>query len=590
MIKNLKKILFLLTPNDRKYASFLLVMILIMALLDMIGVASILPFMMMMANPEIIETNIIFNKVFNYLKIFGVENKNDFLFIFTATIFFLLIISIFFKALTTYFQVRFIYMQEFIISKRLVEGYLNQPYTWFLSRHSSDLGKNILSEVSQVIGYGMKPLLDLLAKSLVAITLIVLLILVDPKIAFVVGSIIGSSYLIIFYFAKGFLSRIGKERLDSNQFRFNSLSDAFGATKEIKLAGLEQIFINRFSNSAQTYARTTASSVITSQLPRFGMEAMVFGGVLFLILYYMSTKGSLNSILPIISLYVFAGYRLMPAIQQIYMAFTQLAFVGPSVNSLSDEIKNLDQYTSNLNENVFDFKKEIVLNKIEYTYPNSSRKILNDLNIKIPIKSTVGIIGATGSGKTSLVDIILGLLKPQKGFLEIDGITIDKNNLRSWQNIIGYVPQGIFLLDDTITANIAFGTDPEKVDINALLKASKIANIHNFVQEELPNKYSTIVGERGVRLSGGQIQRIGIARALYHNPKVLILDEATSALDSETEHQVMDSINNLSKNLTIIIIAHRMNTLKNCDVIYKFDKGKIIEQEKFHNTIKKSSY
>ena len=306
-----------------------------------------------------------------------------------------------------------------------------------------------------------------------------------------------------------------------------------------------------------------------------------------MILYMISQTGSFNSALPIVSLYVFAGYRLMPAVQQIYESFTQLTFIGPSLDKLYDDISNLDEYNISVeNKQILSFKKKISLKNINFNYPNSQRKILQNINLSIDSKSTIGIVGATGSGKTTTVDIILGLLEPQLGTLEVDGKIITKENRRSWQHSIGYVPQQIFLADDTIAANIAFGIDYENINQDAIEKASKIANLHDFVLAELPNKYQTTIGERGVKLSGGQRQRIGIARAIYHNPQLLILDEATSALDNQTERAVMDAINNLGKNITIVVIAHRLNTIKKCDKIYLLEKGKIIDEGSFEDLLK----
>jgi ABC-type multidrug transport system fused ATPase/permease subunit len=225
------------------------------------------------------------------------------------------------------------------------------------------------------------------------------------------------------------------------------------------------------------------------------------------------------------------------------------------------------------------------LKNIYYNYPNTSRTALKDVSFSIPAKTTVGLVGATGSGKTTTVDIILGLLEPQKGTLEVDGTVIKSQNSRSWQKSIGYVPQNIFLADDTVAANIAFGVDTKDINQDVVEKVAKIANLHNFVIEELNDQYQTTIGERGVRLSGGQRQRIGIARALYHNPQILILDEATSALDNQTEQAVMEAVNNLSKNVTIILIAHRLNTVKNCDIIYKLDKGRLIGKKTFDEII-----
>jgi ABC-type multidrug transport system fused ATPase/permease subunit len=275
----------------------------------------------------------------------------------------------------------------------------------------------------------------------------------------------------------------------------------------------------------------------------------------------------------------------MPPLQQMYSSFTQLTFVGPSLDKLYDDVKNLKPFKENYNNEILSLKNNICLKNIHYSYPNASRTALENINFNIPAKSTVGLVGTTGSGKTTTVDIILGLFEAQKGTLEVDGKIITSQNSRSWQRTIGYVPQNIFLSDDTVAANIAFGKEPEDINQDAVIKASKIAKLHEFVMDELPNKYQTTVGERGVRLSGGQRQRIGIARALYHNPKVLILDEATSALDNETEKAVMDAVNNLNKDITIILIAHRLNTVKGCDIIFKLDKGQLKAQGTYNEVI-----
>ena len=579
------KLLFLLNSHERKLAGLLLTMMTIMALLDMIGVASILPFVAVLTNPDLIETNAILNMMFQFSNIFGVETNQQFLFFLGVSIFVLLIISIIFKIITNYAQIRFVQMRQYTISKRLVEGYLNQPYTWFLSRHSADLGKTILSEVGQVIGSGMRPLMEIISKALVTIALITLLVIANPKLTLIVSLTLSGAYGIIFYFVKNYLSRIGEERLKNNQLRFTSISEAFGALKDIKVRGLEKVYINSFSNPALNFSKNQTSSEIISQLPRLILEAIAFGGTLLMLLYMMKKSDSFSSALPIISLYVFAGYRLLPALQQIYASFSLLTYAGPSLNKLHDDLKSLKPLKKNQDQGILKFDKTITLKNIYYNYPNSSRMALKDVNLNIPAKTTVGLVGATGSGKTTIVDIILGLLEAQKGTLEVDGKIITAQNLRAWQRSIGYVPQHIYLADDTVAANIAFGVEPKNINQYLVEKASKIANLDIFVKNELPNQYQTITGERGIRLSGGQRQRIGIARALYHNPKVLILDEATSALDIQTEEAVMEAVNNLSKDITIILVAHRINTVKNCDIIFKIDKGQVVGQGTFNEII-----
>tara|TARA_B100000989_G_scaffold299063_1_gene292757 strand:+ start:1071 stop:2855 length:1785 start_codon:yes stop_codon:yes gene_type:complete len=585
LIKTLKKLLRLLDHNERKNAIILVVMMLVMAVLDTLGVASILPFMAVLTNPDLIETNFILNRMFQISNFFGVENNRQFLFALGILVFILLITSILFKTLTTYMQLKFVQMREFTIGRRLVEGYLRQPYAWFLNRHSADLGKTILSEVEKIVGGGFKSMMELIAKSTITVALLVLLFVTDPKLTLVVGLSLGCAYAVIFFSLRRYLKRIGNERLKKNSLRFKSISEAFGAAKEIKVGGLEKSYIERFSESARIVALNQAAVLIISQLPRYILEAITFGGVLLTVLYLMVQTGSFNNALPIISLYVFAGYRLMPALQSIYSSLTALTFIGPSIDKLTNDIKNLKPFMQNQNQEKILFNKTITLKNIYYNYPNTKRTALENISLNITEKSIVGLVGATGSGKTTTVDIILGLLEAQKGTLEVDGKIINKQNSRSWQKLIGYVPQHIFLADENISSNIAFGVDPKYINQYAVERASKIANLHNFVIDELPEQYNTTIGERGVRLSGGQRQRIGIARALYNNPKLLILDEATSALDNQTEHAVMEAVNNLRKDITIILIAHRLNTVKNCDVIFKLEKGQVTGKGTFGDLI-----
>ena len=587
-MRTINKILYLLTPSERKQSVYLLLMLILMALLDMIGVASILPFIIILTNPSLVETNVILKTMFQASNIFGVETIQQFIFSLGILSFVVLVVSLSFKALTTYVQLLFIQMREYTISKRLVETYLHQPYSWFLDRHSADLGKSILSEVSLIVENALRPLLSVIAQSLVAIALITLLILSDPKLALIISLSLGIVYALTYKFISSFLKRIGQERMKANQLRFIAVSEAFGASKEVKVGGLEKNYVKRFSDPAKIFAKNNASAQVLEQLPHFALEAIAFGGMLLLVLYLMFQTGELATALPFVALYAFAGYRLMPAIQGIYIGIAQLRFIGPALDILYDDLKSLKPINLHQDQNSLAFNKEITLNNIHYNYPNTSRIAIKDISLSIPAHSTVGLVGPTGSGKTTTVDIILGLLEPKKGNLEIDGKVINERNRRAWQRIIGYVPQQIFLADDTITANIAFGVDPKNINQNTIERVAKIANLHEFVVNELPKQYQTKIGERGVRLSGGQRQRIGIARALYHNPQLLILDEGTSALDNLTEHAVVETLNNLKNKITIILIAHRLNTVKNCDKIFFLTNGELKGEGSFDELIKRN--
>lgn len=585
-MKIFKKILFFLSPQEKQKANLILILILIMALTDMIGVASIMPFMAVLTNPGIIETNSALNKLFDLLNIFGVNAINEFIFVLGILVFVLLIFSLSLKAITSYFQYRFIMMRDYSIGKRLIETYLRQPYSWFLDKNSAELGKSILSEAALIAQQGIGPLMNLIAQGAVTFALIILLILVDFKLTLIISLVIGGAFFSIAYFFTKFINRIGKERFITNQQRFKIVNEAFGAFKEAKLGGLEDFFIKKYSHNAFKNAKHQASMSILGELPRFFIEAVAFGGMLLLVLYIISQNGIFVDAIPLISVYAFAGYRLIPSIQKVYNAINSLKFADTAITNLYLDLKNLNTSEINVDQKILQFNKSITLNNISYCYPNSSRFSLKDVKITIPVRKTIGIIGATGSGKTTIVDIILGLLDAQKGTLEIDNNIISKKNIKNFQRLIGYVPQNIFLTDDTIASNIAFGVDPKNIASQSIERSSKIANLHDFVINELPEQYKTVIGERGIRLSGGQRQRIGIARALYHDPKILILDEATSALDNNTEEVVMEAINKLSKNITIILIAHRLNTVKNCDIIFKFDKGQLVDQGSFNELFK----
>ena len=582
----LKKLIFLLTSTERKKAILLFGMILIMAVLDLLGVASIMPFMAVLTNPDIIETNNILNSVFKISGNFGIENKNQFIFLIGLSVFFILVFSLAFKALTAYAQVRFSKMREYSICKRLLEGYLHQPYSWFLKRNSSNLTKTILSEVDTVVNVGLYPLLILISQLIVVIFLMIFLILIDTILTLGVALILGGAYAIIYKVSKNFIKKIGDERLMANEKRFNSLNEAFGAVKQLKVSGLEEIYFQRFKIPAISFAKSNAWLVIVSQLPRYALEAIAFGGMILVILYLIALKGAFLGAVPVIALYTFAGYRLMPALQRIYQSYAEVRFSLPAINSLYEDVKNLNHRKILTNKEEIQFNKSITLNNIHYNYPDSANKILKDISLKIPAYSSVGFVGPTGSGKTTIVDIILGLLESKKGTLEVDNKIINKNNVRAWQSKIGYVPQDIYLADDTIEANIAFGIEDKKINYKVVEDSAKIANLHEFVVNELPDKYKTLVGERGVRLSGGQRQRIGIARAIYNKPEVLILDEATSALDNKTEYAVMEAIKNISNKMTIIMIAHRLSTVKKCDKIFLLDNGELKEKGSFEELIK----
>jgi ABC-type multidrug transport system fused ATPase/permease subunit len=578
MLQTFAKFLELMTPPERRRFYLLLALIVVMGIVEMVSVASVLPFLAVLSNPEVIETNRHLAMVYGWL---GFADHRSFLIFLGITVFVLVVTGLLFSTLTQYAIFRFTYMRGYTISIRMLRGYLFQPYTWFLHRHSAELGTSVLSEVNQVISQAMVPAMRLLAQAAVAVFLLGLLILVRPAAALVATLVLGGSYLLIYLSVRGYLTRIGRQRYLANQERFRIAGEAMGGIKDIKVMGLEPSYLRRFQEASRRMAAAAAASAVVSELPRNILKAVGYGAILFFVLYLLFTgDGDLGSVLPVLGLYAFAGIRLFPAFQQIYGSMTMLRFSRPILDKLvADMTRNrasAEPPARAADAPVLRPVRRIELVDVHYAYPKAERAALDGLDLAIDARTTVGIVGGTGAGKTTAVDVILGLLEPQAGELRVDGVPIDAANRRAWQNTIGYVPQSIFLTDDSVAANIAFGLPAGEIDRAAVERAARIAELHAFVTDELPDGYDTRVGERGVRLSGGQRQRIGIARALYHDPDVLILDEATSALDNLTEKAVMDAVHNLGHAKTIVLIAHRLSTVRDCDTIFMLERGRVI--------------
>lgn len=576
MLDVIRKIYDILDSRERRRGYLLLVMIVIMAFLQMTGVASVIPFVKVVSSPEIVQDSQYFFFIYKYL---GFESTKSFMYFLGLAMLALLLGSIAFQAVTSYAIVRYTQMRGYSLSRKLVQAYLRQPYDWFLDRHSADLGKSILSEASQVIQGALLPLMEFFSNAAVLIALIGLLIAVDPFIALIVAFALGGAYGALYFVVRRYLDRIGAERFQANKERFQAVQEAFGGIKEVKVSGLEAPFLKRFEPSAKKFARVQASANIWGELPRFGMQAIAFGGAFIIILYMMDRPGGLQGALPVLAVYLLAGRKLLPSIADAYKKLTKLRFTKPALDVLYSDLKKLHSDDVNFSKikapEPMGLEYNLKMESIFYTYPKAHNPALRNLSLEIPARTTVGLVGATGSGKTTTVDVILGLLWPQQGKLLVDGNALTKENLRSWQCTLGYVPQHIYLADETVAANIAFGVPPEKIDMEAVERAARVAELHDFVAAELPDGYQTVVGERGVRLSGGQRQRIGIARALYNEPSVLIMDEATSALDNVTEKQVMQSISRMKGRRTIILIAHRLSTVQDCDMIYFLERGEL---------------
>ena len=395
--------------------------------------------------------------------------------------------------------------------------------------------------------------------------------------------------MIIYLLVKSRLSIISNKTTASRQVMFKIVSEGFGGIKDLKFLHREANVIKNFSTDALTFANCASTAAVIASMPRYILEIIAFGSIILVLIYLLMINSAVATIIPLLSLYVFAGYRLMPSLQQAFTYLTQIKTNQRSLDIIYDDIKCLSLITrANNTKTTLSFTQELSLEKITFVYPNAKKPAINELNLVIKPYSVTGFVGLTGAGKTTLIDIILGLLIPTAGVMKIDGLIIDANHVGAWQNNIGYVPQHIYLCDDTIANNIAFGLQSNEVDMDAVKQAAFLASLSDFIEKELPLGYDTVVGERGVRLSGGQMQRIGIARALYRNPSVLILDEATSSLDGITENAILQSIESLAQQKTVIIIAHRFSTIKECDEIFLMENGRIVDFGDYDELLKRN--
>lgn len=582
----LDKLSVVFNPAEQKKIAFLFVGILLLSLSEVAGVASIAPFMAIVSKPEIIHENVFLNAVYSY---FGFTTVSQFQIGMGALVLGVLIISNSYAAFMTWQIIRFSKKQGHHLAVRLFSNYLTQPYLFFLNRNTADLGKNVLSEVERSVNGVILPGMQVLSKFVVTIFLCSFLLYLNPMLSISVIIVFGGAYALIFKLARHRLHQLGVVSTKVIFRRFKIANEAMSGIKDLKLHGSEQEFVNRFSKPSEAHANISSRSAMISLLPRYALEITAFGGIIALVCYSISSGKNSGQIIPLISIYVLAGYKLLPALQQIYVNVTTIRYNLPALEILITDLphsKGKKNFQQQKNE-MLHFEKLLQVVSLRFYYPGVEEPVLDDVNLKIIPNTTIGLVGVTGSGKTTLIDILLGLLLPESGKITVDGTEITEQNFPAWQQYIGYVPQEIYLIDDTIERNIAFAIPDDTIDMDKVIEAAKLAELDSFIQT-LPEQYQTQVGERGVRLSGGQRQRIGIARALYRNPKVLVLDEATSALDGITENIVMDAIHNLFHKKTIIMIAHRLSTVKECDVIHMMDKGRIIDSGTYNELMMKN--
>lgn len=567
-----RKIFDLLTPAERRNAVVLLVLMCIGMVLETLGVGLVIPAIAVLTKSDLAH---------NYSALQPVLHKLDDLNQQTLVIGSMLVlvsvylIKVMFLAYLAWRQARFAFGVQEQLSQRLFTVYLRQPYVFHLQWNSARLISNVINEVDMLVSSVILPSLILLAELLVLLGLCSLLLIVEPLGALIVVSIVGAASWGFYRFARKHIVRWGQLRQYHEGLRLQHLQQGLGGAKEVNLLGREADFLEQYRVHNAWSTRGVEMQSTLKQLPRLWLELLAVIGLAMLVISMIALNRALETVLPTLTLFAAAAFRLIPSVNKVLGAVQSLRYGIPAVDTLHTELKLVTKEMVATRSLSTLFQALLELSHVTYTYPGVAKSTLNDISLTIHRGEMVGIIGASGGGKSTLVDILLGLLTPDAGELRVDGKDI-QGNLRNWQDQIGYVPQSIFLTDDTLRRNVAFGLANEQIDDTAVQRAVKAAQLEEFVAS-LPERLETLVGERGIRLSGGQRQRIGIARALYHDPALLVLDEATSALDTTTEHDVMQSVLALQGTRTIIIVAHRLSTVEHCDRLYQIEMGRVVK-------------
>lgn len=576
LLRIIKKFNKLLNKHQQSRIIVLFFMMLVGAMLEAMGVGLMLPIVSSLMNDDLLETN---EYAAFVADLFGITSIRTFTILAIALMIFVFVIKDLYIIFETYVQNKFIYNNKFATQSRIMRAYMNLPYEYFLSATSSEVLRVEQADVMNVFNL-LNTLLSFFSETIVALTLIITIFIIDPFITTVVAIVILASIIIIILFIRPRMKNAGNMFISTSTDTNKWILQMVSGVKEIKIADTLEYFQENFEDNARKNVKAAMFNNIWNATPKLIIEMMSICSVLIVVTIQIYSGLQLSSLVSVLSAFVMAAARLLPAANRAVNAYNGMTYYEPALDSMIEVLSVLES-TQEKKEVALQIGKKfpdkfidkIILNKITYKYPEGEDNILIDATMDIPIGSSIGIVGESGAGKTTAVDILLGLLKPESGIVTVDGIEI-KNNYKEWLSHVGYIPQSIFMLDSTIRENIVFGHEQNDEKV---WKALKEAKLDTFVKA-MPEGLNTGIGERGIRLSGGQIQRIGIARALYHEPDILVFDEATSALDNETEAAIMDSINALHGKKTIIIIAHRLSTIKECDIVYRVKNKKIARE------------
>jgi ABC-type multidrug transport system fused ATPase/permease subunit len=569
----------LLERDEKRRALVVLCIVIASAVTSALMVSSVMPFLTVLADPGEIERNPVLAGAYHRL---GFDSRFSFLVALGGASLLVICLASAMQVLRAFMVARFTTMRVHTISNRLLSGYLRQPFEFFLGVNSNNLGTRILAESFQVVEQFYRPAADVISATLTCACIIALLVAVNPVAAGLALGIMGGVYGLTFAFTRRRLVQLGKQRLAANSARFRIAGEALTGIKDIKLLGKEAAYVGRFRAPSLKIASTQVQASIMAEVPLYVMQALAFGGMILLCLALLDPRGleegtAVVSILPLLGLFAFAGQRLMPEIHRLYRGVTMLQYGAAAVASVHADVMATSARGAPPASRPapLGLQRELRLEDVTYRYPNAAQGGLDGISLDIAAGEKIGIVGTTGAGKTTLANVILGLLRPTGGTIRVDGVPLEEANLRAWQASLGYVPQDIFLADASLAENVALGEEPDAIDQAKVLEALRIAQLRDLVDNDLPEGVRTHLGERGLRLSGGQRQRVGIARALYHDADLIVFDEATSALDNLTEREVMASIEALEGRKTILLIAHRLTTVRICDRILVLDRGRI---------------
>lgn len=589
MLNVIKQLFSLLSASQVRRFYILQVLVVVMAFTELLGIASIAPFMALVGDISILEKSNVFAELY---QISGLTDPMDFVFYTGLLVLLALTVSTLVSMFTIWKLSLYGASVGIEIADRLYAYYMREDWQFHASGSSAQLTKQVSTEAMRLTGGIIQPLLQMNAKVILAILISVSILIYNPIIAIGGLIIFALAYFLLYKLVRNKLVSNGQEISKVSTDRFRLMNEGFGGIKDVLLLDRSHDFIQRFEESGRVYARALGLNAGISQVPRYFMELIAFGTMIGLVLILIKLhEGNLGTVLPILAVYALAAFKLLPALQQIYSSVAQIKGNLAAFEAVEEDLqKSLNQNNSISKDTLpirIELKEKITLSNIQFSYPSKPKPAVNGVTMTIPANSVVGLVGSTGSGKSTLIDLLLGLLTPQSGHLCIDDVCITPENKRAWQNTLGFVPQSIFLSEGTIAENIAFGLPTKDIDLKQVHKTLELAHLTELV-EQLPDGVNTKVGERGVQLSGGQRQRIGIARALYHEADVLIFDEATSALDGITEKIIMDAIHDFSGQKTIVMIAHRLKTVQKCDIIYLMEQGKIVDQGTYHELLEKN--